>query len=50
MVSAARIAMDNLDNESDDVVRNWSINSMAGMTVARLGVPREKNNVVSLKT
>jgi hypothetical protein len=50
MVSMAWIGMDNLDDESDDVVRNWSINSMAGTTVVRLGVPQEKNNVVSLKT
>jgi hypothetical protein len=50
MVRAARTARDNLDDESDDIVRTLSISSMAGMTVARLGVPREKNSVASLKT
>jgi len=50
MVRAAQIARDNLDDESDDVVRTLSISSMAGMMVARLGVPQEKNNVTSLKT
>jgi hypothetical protein len=49
MVRAARIARQNLDDESDDVVRTLSMCSMAGITVARLGVPREKNIVASLK-
>jgi hypothetical protein len=31
------------------VVRTLSMCSMAGITVARLGVPREKNIVASLK-
>ena len=50
MVSAARIERDNLDEESDDMLRTLSIRSMARMTVARLGVLQEKNNVASLKT
>jgi hypothetical protein len=40
---------ENLDADFDDVVRTLSIRSMAGMTVARLGVSREKNKVASLK-
>jgi hypothetical protein len=47
---AARIGTDNFDDESVDVVRTLSIRSIAGIMVARLGVPREKNNVASLKT
>jgi hypothetical protein len=50
MARAARIARDNLDDGSEDVVRILSIYCMAGMTVARLGVLREKNSVVSLNT
>ena len=34
---------------SDEVARTLSIRSIAGTTVARFGVPREKNNVASLK-
>jgi hypothetical protein len=41
---------ENLDDGSDDVARTLSISPIAGMTVARLGVLREKNNVTSLKT
>ena len=47
---AVWIGTDNFDNESVDVVRTLSIRSIAGITVARLGVLREKNNVASLKT
>ena len=43
------MARENLDDGDDDVVRTLLMRSMAGMTVARLGVPREKNNVASLK-
>ena len=50
MMRAARIASGHLENDSDDVVRTLSMSSMAGMTVARLGVPQEKNSVASLKT
>ena len=32
------------------VERTWSMWSITGMTVARLGVEREKYNVVSLRT
>lgn len=32
------------------LVRTVSMWSIAGMTMARLGVSREKNNVASLKT
>jgi len=39
-----------LDDDKDDVVRTLSIRSMAGMTVAKLGVSQEKNRVASLKT
>ena len=49
MERAARIARENSDDDLDDVVRTLSMRSMAGMTVARLGVPREKNKVASLK-
>ena len=45
-----RIARENLDDGLDEVVRTLSMTSMAGMTVARLGMSQEKNNVVSLKT
>jgi len=48
-VRAAQIARENLDDDSDDVVRTLLISSMAGTTVARLGVMREKNRVASLK-
>jgi hypothetical protein len=41
---------EDLDKELVDVLRNFSIWSIAGRTVARLGVPREKNIVASLKT
>jgi hypothetical protein len=34
----------------ESVVSRRSIKSIAGMTVARLGVEREKNNVASLNT
>ena len=50
MVRVAQIASGCLENDSDDVVRTLSMSSMAGTTVARLGVPREKNSVASLKT
>jgi hypothetical protein len=50
MVMAAWIARDSLDDNSDEVVRTLLMRSMAGMTVARLGVLCEKNSVVSLKT
>jgi hypothetical protein len=50
MVSTAWIMTDNLDDDLDDAVRTLLIKSMAGMMVARLGVPQEKNNVASLKT
>jgi hypothetical protein len=50
MVRAARMARESLDEESVDVLRTLSIWSIAGMTVARFGVPREKNVVASLKT
>ena len=50
MVRAAWTGRDNVDDESDDIMRTLLISSMAGMTVARLGVPQEKNNVMSLKT
>ena len=46
---AAWIARENLDDDLDDVVRTSLMSSMAGMTVARLGVPQEKNKVASLK-
>jgi len=49
MVRAARIAMQNLDDKSDVVVRKLSMSPIAGRTVARLGVSQEKNNVASLK-
>jgi hypothetical protein len=49
MVRAARIGRENLEDDSDDVVRTSLMCSMAGITVARLGVPREKNRVASLK-
>jgi len=49
MVRAARIAREKSDEKSDDAVRTLSMSSMAGRTVAKLGVPREKNNVASLK-
>jgi len=48
-VRAAQIARENLDDDLDDVVRTLLMSSMAGTTVARLGVPQEKNKVVSLK-
>jgi hypothetical protein len=48
-VRAAQIAREYLDGDMDDVVRTLSMRSMAGMMVARLGVPQEKNRVVSLK-
>jgi len=41
-VSAARIAREYLDDGPDDAVRSLSMWSMAGMTVARLGMPQEK--------
>ena len=50
MVRAVRIAREKLDDVEDDVVRTFLMKSMAGMTVARLGVFREKNKVASLKT
>jgi hypothetical protein len=39
--------MENLDDDSDDVVSTLLMCFMAGMTVARLGVPQEKNRVAS---
>ena len=50
MVRAARIGRDNLDDVLEPVVRTLLIRSMAGTMVAKLGVPREKNSVASLKT
>jgi len=49
MARVAQIAKEYLDDDSDDAVRTLSMMSMAGMMVARLGVPQEKNNVASLK-
>ena len=43
------MAREKLDDDDDDVVRTFLMKSMAGMTVARLGVLREKNKVASLK-
>jgi hypothetical protein len=41
--------MENFNDGVDDEVRTLLIRFMAGMTVAKLGVPREKNKVASLK-
>src|SRR5260221_14380950 len=46
---AAQIAGENLEALSADDARTLSMWSIAGMTVARFGVPREKYNVASLK-
>jgi len=49
MVRAAQIAMQNLDDKSDVVLRKSLMSPIAGRTAARLGVSQEKNNVASLK-
>jgi hypothetical protein len=49
MVGAAWIGRENLKDDLDDVVRTSLMCSMAGIMVARLGVPQEKNKVASLK-
>jgi hypothetical protein len=46
---AAWIARQKLYGESDVVASTLSIMSMAGITVVRFGVPREKKSVASLK-
>jgi hypothetical protein len=43
------MAIKNLYGLSEPEVRTLLMWSMAGMMVARLGVPREKNKVASLK-
>jgi hypothetical protein len=50
MMRVAQIARENLDEESVDTLRTLSIWFIAGRTVARLGMPQEKNIVASLKT
>jgi len=45
----AQIARQNFCEVSDVVAIMLSITSMAGITIARFGVPREKNSVASLK-
>src|SRR6266545_5725012 len=46
---AARIVGENLEALPADVARTLSMWSIAGMMVARFGVPCEKYNVASLK-
>jgi hypothetical protein len=46
---AAQIARQNFCEASDIVAIMLLIMSMAGITVARFGVPQEKNSVASLK-
>jgi len=48
-VSTAQMATEYFCGESNDVLRDLLMTSIAGMTVARFGVPREKYRVVSLK-
>ena len=48
IVRAAQIVRENVNNV-DNIVRALSMRSMAGITVATLGVLQEKNKVASLK-
>jgi hypothetical protein len=49
IASVAWIARENWYGQSDEVARTLSMWSIAGITVARFGVPCKKKRVVSLK-